>query len=202
MGSLKAGLSGQKTEPFAEAFDYVQKQLDLRFIMTAIWVRLGRFVGNRPKMIAARRTLENYAYELIDSRAANPNKDTQVYQDLLGLFMSFTDEKGLSLSRSELKDSALNLIIAGRDTTAQALSWTFFHLIRNPDVVAKMRAEIDQLMASNDELVDYLNYKQFTYNLAVFYEALRLHPSVPKVSVKWEHLGPDQFEELTTMACF
>jgi fatty acid omega-hydroxylase len=114
MGSLKAGLSGQKTEPFAEAFDYVQKQLDLRFIMTAIWLRLGRFVGNRPKMIAARQTLENYAYELIDSRAANPNKDTEVYQDLLGLFMSFTDEKGLSLSRSELKDSALNLIIAGR----------------------------------------------------------------------------------------
>ncbi|KAA1128840.1 hypothetical protein PGTUg99_025822 [Puccinia graminis f. sp. tritici] len=85
MGSLKAGLSGQKTEPFAEAFDYVQKQLDLRFIMTAIWVRLGRFVGNRPKMIEACRTLENYAYELIDSRAANPNKDTQVYQDLLGI---------------------------------------------------------------------------------------------------------------------
>ena len=69
-----------------------------------------------------------------------------------------------------------------RDTTAQALSWTFFYLIRNPDVVEKMRVEIEQLMASNDELVDYSNYKQFTYNLAVFYEALRLHPSVPKVS--------------------
>ncbi|PLW13866.1 hypothetical protein PCASD_19708 [Puccinia coronata f. sp. avenae] len=43
MGSLKPGLSGQHEEPFAEAFDYVQKQLDLRFIMTAIWVKLGRF---------------------------------------------------------------------------------------------------------------------------------------------------------------
>jgi fatty acid omega-hydroxylase len=69
-----------------------------------------------------------------------------------------------------------------RDTTAQALSWTFFHLIQNPEVVAKMRVEIEQLTASNEELVDYSNYKQFTYNLAVFYEALRLHPSVPKVS--------------------
>ncbi|KNZ55026.1 hypothetical protein VP01_278g6 [Puccinia sorghi] len=187
MGGLKARLSGQHTEPFAEAFDYVQKQLDLRFIMTAIWLRLGRFVGSRPKMVAARRTLENYAYELIDSREANPNKKTEVYHDLLGLFMSFTDEKGVSMSRSELKDSALNLIIAGRDTTAQALSWTFFHLIRNPEVVAKMRVEIDQLMASNDELVDYTNYKQFTYNLAVFYEALRLHPSVPKASFFQSH---------------
>lgn len=46
--------------------------------------------------------------------------------------------------------------------------------------MAKMRVEIEQLMASNDELVDYSNYKQFTYHLAVFYEALRLHPSVPK----------------------
>ncbi|KAH9445184.1 hypothetical protein Pst134EA_017828 [Puccinia striiformis f. sp. tritici] len=182
MGSLKAGLllSEQTEQPFAESFDYVQKQLDLQFILTAIWIRLGRLVGNRPKMVAARRTLENYAYTLIDSRTANPNKDTEVYHDLLGLFMSFTDEKGLSMSRSELKDSALNLIIAGRDTTAQALSWTFFHLVRNPDVVEKMRIEIDKLTTSNDELVDYSNYKHFTYHLAVFYEALRLHPSVPK----------------------
>lgn len=50
-----------------------------------------------------------------------------------------------------------------------------------------MRVEIDQLMASNDELVDYTNYKQFTYNLAVFYEALRLHPSVPKASFFQSH---------------
>ena len=118
MGGLKARLSGEHTEPFAEAFDYVQKQLDLRFIMTAIWLRLGRFVGSRPKMVAARRTLENYAYDLIDAREANPNKETEVYHDLLGLFMSFTDEKGVSMSRSELKDSALNLIIAGRSATA------------------------------------------------------------------------------------
>lgn len=180
MGSLKADFSNEEAEPFAEAFDYVQKQLDLRFILTAIWLRLGRYVGNRPKMVAARQTLENYAYQLIDSRTASTNKEKETYQDLLGLFMGYTDEKGVRMSRSELKDSALNLIIAGRDTTAQALSWTFFHLVRNQDVVSNMRAEIDQKLTAGDELVDYSNYKQFTYALAVFYEALRLHPSVPK----------------------
>ncbi|MBW0490564.1 hypothetical protein O181_030279 [Austropuccinia psidii MF-1] len=180
MGSLRGRITNHKEEPFAEAFDYVQKQLDLRFIFTAIAIPLGRFLGSRPKMVKARQTLENYAYELIDSRAANPEKENCSHKDLLGLFMSFTDEKGVYMSRSELKDAALNLIIAGRDTTAQALSWTFFHLIRNPTVVEQMRVEIEQLLTSKDELIDYSNYKQFTQTLAVFYEALRLHPSVPK----------------------
>ncbi|EGG03077.1 cytochrome P450 monooxygenase [Melampsora larici-populina 98AG31] len=106
--------------------------------------------------------------------------EAETPRDLLGLFMEFSDEKGVSLSRDELKDSALNLIIAGRDTTAQALSWTFFHLTKRPELLVPIREEIARLIPNDDVMVDYDSYKQFTNVLAVFYEALRLHPSVPK----------------------
>lgn len=175
-------------------------------------------------MTAARQTLEGYVYELIDARS-EADTPAETYRDLLGLFMEFSDEKGASLSRSELKDSALNLIIAGRsalvettfikiwrvsyepnlfhdtqillgfqyrDTTAQALSWTFFHLIKQPHLIAPLRLEIGDRL-SEDELVNYDNYKQFVNVLAVFHEALRLHPSVPKVR-KWPPLREEHLQ--------
>lgn len=65
----------------------------------------------------------------------------------------------------------------GRDTTAQALSWTYFHLIDRPELVEPLRKEVDEF-----ERVDYDNFKDCTQTLAAFQEGLRLHPSVPKVS--------------------
>ncbi|KAG0139498.1 hypothetical protein CROQUDRAFT_726558 [Cronartium quercuum f. sp. fusiforme G11] len=180
-GSLSLNKTDQNTtDPFANAFDFVQKQMDLRFVFTAFSIPLGRLLSKRPKTISARKTLDEYVYQLIDSRRKSYNNEQNSYHDLLGLFMNFSDEKGVSLSRTELKDSALNLIIAGRDTTAQALSWTFFHLIEQPELLIPMRKEIEEILTTDDDLVDYENYKQFIHVLAVFHEALRLHPSVPK----------------------
>lgn len=72
-------------------------------------------------------------------------------------------------------DAVLNLIIAGRDTTAQALSWTFFHLLRNPHLFKPARDEIDNFGA-----VDYDSFRSLVQTNAIFLEGLRLHPSVPK----------------------
>lgn len=74
------------------------------------------------------------------------------------------------------RDAVLNLIIAGRDTTAQALSWTFFHLLTQGDkVLDPVRKE-----ASEVGVVDYDTWRSLTQTNAVFMEGLRLHPSVPK----------------------
>lgn len=72
-------------------------------------------------------------------------------------------------------DAVLNLIIAGRDTTAQALSWTFFHLLKHPELIEPMRTEVTEL-----GVIDYDSYKILHQTNAVFSEGLRLHPSVPK----------------------
>ncbi|KAI8443754.1 cytochrome P450 [Phakopsora pachyrhizi] len=177
------------TNLFAEAFDFVQNQLDFRFSVIKGWKFLeGIMFPTGRKMNMACDFLDRYAYYLIDQRisASGSGRDikekSDSYQeDLLGLFMQARDHRGGGLNRTELKDAVINLIIAGRDTTAQALSWAFFHLVMNPEVIEKVRQEtVDVLESEGDERVNYENFRQLVWTQAVAYETLRLHPSVPK----------------------
>lgn len=72
-----------------------------------------------------------------------------------------------------------------RDTTAQALSWTFFHLLTNPELITPLRQEAD-----DNPTVDYDSYRSMTDTLATFHEGLRLHPSVPKVRLPSSSISP------------
>jgi len=78
---------------------------------------------------------------------------------------------------------------AGRDTTAQALAWTFWYLINDVKLVESLRAEIKRVLAENEVTVrtqlrlplltaQYDNHRDLVLVNAVFNEALRLHPSV------------------------
>jgi cytochrome P450 len=70
--------------------------------------------------------------------------------------------------------------VAGRDTTANCLSWAFYELHQNPHTLEKLRQEIDTTLqgqpATYDDVADRLPFLH-----AVVQETLRLHPSVPKV---------------------
>jgi cytochrome P450 len=81
----------------------------------------------------------------------------------------------------ELRDILLNFMSAGRDTTACALSWTLYELIKHPRVADKVREEFHQMIVDNKGRVTYdeIN-KKLQYAHAVALEVQRLHPSVPK----------------------
>lgn len=101
-------------------------------------------------------------------------------QDLLQLFMDMKED-GEPLSDDMLVDSVLNFVIAGRDTTAQALSWTFYLMHRreaDPGVRKKLAQETDEILKGG--YPTYESTKQQKYAESCFYEALRLYPSVPK----------------------
>jgi cytochrome P450 len=94
-------------------------------------------------------------------------------------FMEPTDQN--------LRDVILNMVIAGRDTTAQALSWTFYRLCIHPEVQNKVREEIRTVQAklgadatNSSGGYTYAFLQQLRYTEAVCHEALRLYPSVPK----------------------
>lgn len=80
----------------------------------------------------------------------------------------------------------MDSIIAGRDTTAQALSWTIYLLTQHPEVVQKFREEIDRVTPNS--YPSYEAWKEMKYGQNVFAEALRLYPSVPK-DVKYTKNG-------------
>ncbi|KAL7619461.1 hypothetical protein AAE478_010000 [Parahypoxylon ruwenzoriense] len=83
--------------------------------------------------------------------------------------------------RDTLRGQAINILTAGRDSTATFLSWTFFHLVRHPAIMEKLRAEISQV----DEIISPLtraDLLRMTHLQNIIKEVLRLHPPVPLIS--------------------
>ncbi|CDS01516.1 hypothetical protein, partial [Sporisorium scitamineum] len=98
--------------------------------------------------------------------------------------MAYRSSDGQGLSNQQLKDTILNLMIAGRDTTAEALSWMSWHMLTKPDVYSSIREEIDASLHADGQQegleIDYDVFEQHTAKLTTFHETLRLHPSIPK----------------------
>lgn len=80
--------------------------------------------------------------------------------------------------RDMLRDQIIAVLIAGRDTTASAISWIFYELSRHPEVVVKLRTEIEKVVGYSQQPT-YENLKNMKYLSNVLNEALRLYPGVP-----------------------
>src|SRR5262249_24214667 len=62
--------------------------------------------------------------------------------DVLSMLVDALDEAGEPMSDAELLDEMFTLLMAGHETTATSLSWTFFHVLPRPDVVDRLRGEL------------------------------------------------------------
>ncbi|MCJ1265752.1 hypothetical protein MMC22_005632 [Lobaria immixta] len=86
----------------------------------------------------------------------------------------------LTQDRKVLRDQILTILVAGRDTTASALSWVFYELARHPEITRKLRAEIVDTVGLNTaptyEDLKGMKYLQVKNTIN---ETLRLYPSVP-----------------------
>lgn len=82
---------------------------------------------------------------------------------------------------TELRSQLLNILLAGRDTTAGLLGWTFYSLVRHPEIYAKLRAIILDRFGTYSQPHDitFADLKSCTYLQHVLYEILRLYPNVP-----------------------
>lgn len=170
--------------PFAAAFDEAQKNTFVRFV-NPIWPATERIISFltpwKPNMNNHLEIVDSFARDVIEKRRAQLAAG-EIHKDLLSRFMDARNNNGNLLNNDELRDIVLNFVIAGRDTTAQALSWTFYMLMCHPRVEKQLLEEIKKFV-SDDDLVDsaslFEKIKSMTYAHAVFYEVLRLYPSVP-----------------------
>lgn len=104
---------------------------------------------------------------------------------------------GYTRDRTILRDQLVSVLLAGRDTTACTLTWTMYHLSKNPKIVAKLREEIISTVGL-EEKPTYRHLKDMKYLQHVLNETLRLNPIVPfnvRVSLRDTTLptggGPD-----------
>ncbi len=118
--------------------------------------------------------LNAIVYRIIKERRASAEQR----DDLLGMLLSARDEdSGEQMSDEQLRDEAMTLFLAGHETTANALSWTFLTLSRHPTVRAKVCAEIETVLG--EELPSAQSVAQLPYTRCVLDETLRLHPPLP-----------------------
>jgi len=100
----------------------------------------------------------------------------------VGLFMKDATSQELRKTDPQgfkrfMRDMVLNFLLAGRDTTAQGLTWTFFELAQHADILDKARAEVQAVCGSGDVTCQHV--KDLPYIRAILDENQRLHPSVP-----------------------
>jgi len=93
---------------------------------------------------------------------------------LLSLLLHAQDIDGTRMTDRQLRDEAMTLFIAGHETTALALSWTWYLLSQHPDVEAKLWAELEAVLGGHPPSVADL--PRLTYTENVVRESLRLYP--------------------------
>ncbi len=114
--------------------------------------------------------------EELRARRASPESR----EDILSLFLSARYEDGTALTDDELLIQMMNLIVAGHETTASALAWSFHHIHREPVVKARLVEELRSL----PEPLDPESIARLPYLDAVCSEALRLNPVAPLIGRK------------------
>lgn len=121
---------------------------------------------------AARARLDRIIYGMIAERRAG-GEDRG---DLLSMLLAARDAEGAGdgMSDQQVRDEALTIFLAGHETTANALSWSFYLLSQHPEVAARLHAELDAVLAGRPPTVDDL--PQLRYAEQVFAEAMRLYP--------------------------
>jgi cytochrome P450 len=137
----------------------------------------------------ARRRVDEIVYRIIRERRAS-GRD---HGDLLSMLLQAqdTDGDGGQMTDRQLRDEALTLILAGHETTANALTWTFYLLAKHPDVEARLQAELDVALAGRLPSVDDL--PRLSYAEMVLAEAMRLYPpayAVGRWSLEDHAFGP------------
>lgn len=123
----------------------------------------------------ARRRLDTTIYRLIAERRAELARGN-VRGDLLSMLLSAQDAEGdgEGMTDEQVRDEAMTLFLAGHETTANALTWTWYVLSQHPEVATRLHQEIYHALGDRRATVDDL--AALPYTRMVFAESMRLYP--------------------------
>jgi cytochrome P450 len=168
--------------------------------------------------IVAFPRLEDFIYlpipKLINFRKARSRLDAVVNRlirehrqagvdrgDLLSMLLASRDDEAdaaghhTGMSDEQIRDEVLTIFLAGYETVANGLTWTWYLLSQNPEVEAKLHAELDTILGTGNQkrLPTLADYSNLRYTEQVFAESMRLYPpawAMGRMSTKPVELGP------------
>jgi len=149
------------------------------------------------KFRRSRARLDAIVGAMIASRRKLSREELEGRGDLLSMLVAARDEAddGAGMSDVQVRDEALTIFLAGYETVANALSWTWYLLSQNADCAERMGAEVEEVLGSGNAGRDAVmeDYPRLRYTEMVFAEAMRLYPpawAMGRQSTRAVELGP------------
>ena len=124
------------------------------------------------RFLKAHRRLDKTIYRIIgEHRAAGVDRG-----DLLSMLLLSQDEEGDggSMTDAQLRDEAMTIFLAGHETTANAMTWTWYLLSQNPEIEERLHREIDEVLEGRLPAAE--DVPQLRYTEMVFAESMRMYP--------------------------
>lgn len=161
---------GPRTVRLAAAINEIMGMYNLIVPLPAAEVLVHLPLPRLRRFKPARRALDEVVYELIDAR----RQSGEHRDDLLGMMLDAAENTGEEFDRDALRDQVLTIFLAGYETVANALTWTWYLLSQNLEAEAKLHAEVDAVLAGRRPAFDHV--PRLPYTEMVFAESLRLYP--------------------------
>lgn len=154
-------------------------------------------IPGRRRFHEAMRTVDQVLYELIDRR----RRESSSPHDLLSLLLKMVDaETGECMTPSQLRDEAMSIFLAGYETTATALAWTFHFLLQRPALARELEEEVDSL---GGRTPGFEELSRLPRTLQVQQEAMRLYPPaywLPRLSLEEDEIDGFRIPARTVVA--
>jgi retinoid hydroxylase len=149
---------------FERALSFYASEYTLRFLRGPFtpWARLQQ----------ASAKLDGLIYAEISRRRASGERG----EDILSLLLDAHDEEGVSLSDRQVRDQVMTLLFAGHDTTTSTVTFMFYELAHNPEVVARLVAEQDAALGGGRPTAGQLMSGELGELEMVLEETLRMYP--------------------------
>ncbi len=182
--SLDSNIAKEVFDDFA-VFERGVAQVKIwRLIVDPAWTE----VPQDADVLAACERIRSHLGDLIDTHLqASPGR----YDDIASEVIAARDaDSGAAFSRAELIDQLGVFFLAGHETTASALTWALFVLAMRPDIMARLRDEIESTVG--DREITYADIRALVFTRSVFRETLRLYPPItfmPRVAMRSGHIG-------------
>jgi cytochrome P450 len=138
---------------------------------------------------------------LVDGILADRRGSTEDRGDLLSMLMAVRDEEtGKGMSEQQLRDEVMTLVLAGHETTANTLVWTFHLLAENPRVEEKLAAELASVLGGRPPTIE--DIPRLPYTSCIVKESMRLYPAawgMGRETTRDTDIGPYRVPRGTTI---
>ena len=176
MAALSLAVVGQAM--FSNAFHDVAGRLIPAFVECQRFIQPKSFIvlprrwrtPGRRRYEAAIRIIDDIIGDMIRARRAHPESA----DDMLTALITARQDSGEPMDDRQIRDELVTIILAGHETTANALAWAWYLLLMNPDVAAKLRDQVDTACVPGTP--DPPELTAIGYAEQVFLESMRLYP--------------------------